>query len=355
MNRQHRTVTDRLLSHQENHKVIHMSEFPDFSNRPWRDIAKGLFMEIRVLPVLVWAFTAILTGTAVAYLERGIFHVWNFSLAMLIACIVQGYPTHAANEIVDWLSGTDSNGFGGSKVIREGLLSVRDLKIIIIVSMSVVAGLAALVVYTIHFNLLWFGIVGIAASLFYSLPPLKFAYRPFLGEWFGAFVGVFIAVTGSYYIQVFTLSSAAILTATAIGIADIAVMEMFHTIDYEADKSSNPQKRTTIVLLGPEKGQVYVLAYICGAALLFWVLTFFYWQFVVWSVAATVLIFFYVRYDPHDPWSIIGSTKRVTWGTIGAGLAFSAVIYPWFALLIIPVVLAYVAHKKWGKLPKREV
>ncbi len=332
-----------------------MSDPPDFSNRTWRNVAKGLFMEIRVLPVLVWAFTAIATGTALAYLETGIFHLWNFFLAMLIACIVQGYPTHAANEIVDWLSGTDSNGFGGSKVIREGLLSVRDLKIIIVVSMSVVVGLAALVIYTIDFNLLWFGIVGIAASLFYSLPPLKFAYRPFLGEWFGAFVGVFIAVTGSYYIQALALSRAVILTGIAVGIADIAVMEMFHTIDYDADRSSVPQKRTTMVFLGPERGQMYVVAHICGAAFLFWVLTFIYWQFVVWAVAASVLIFFYLKYDPHDPWSIIHSTKRVTWGTIGAGLAFSIVIYPWGLLLTIPVVLAYVAHKTWGKLPKHEV
>jgi len=326
-----------------------------FSNRTWREIAKGLFMEIRVIPVLVWAFTAIATGTALAYLETGIFHLWNFSLAMVVACIVQGYPTHAANEIVDWLSGTDSQGFGGSKVIREGLLSVRDLKVIIVGSMSAVVILSALVIYTIDFNLIWFGIVGIAASLFYSLPPLTFAYKPFLGELFGAFVGVFIAITGGYYIQALTLSRAAILTGVAVGFADIAIMEMFHTVDYDADKSAVPQKRTTMVFLGPERGQIYVVAYIGGAALLFWILSvYYYWQFVVWAVTATVCIFFYVKYNPRDPWSIISYTKKVTWSTIGGGLVFSSLVCPWFALLTIPVVLAYVAHRKWGKLPKKK-
>lgn len=324
----------------------------DFSNRTWRSIAKGLFMEIRVLPVLVWAFTAILTGTAFAYLETGIFHFWNFFLAVLIACMVQGYPTHAANEIVDWLSGTDSQGFGGSKVIREGLLSVRDLKIILVASMSVVVILAALVIYTIDFSLIWFGIVGIAASLFYSAPPLTFAYKPFVGEWCGAFVGVFVAVTGGYYIQALTLSSTIVFTGIALGIANIAIMEMFHTVDYDADKAAEPQKRTTIVLLGPERGQIYVLAYICGAAVMFWFLTLRYWQFAVWSLTATINIFFYWNYDPNDPWSIIHSTKRVTLTSIFAGLLFASVVCVWFGFLVIPVILTYIAHKKWGKLPK---
>ena len=334
--------------------MIIMRKKIDFSTRTWREIAKGLFMEIRILPVLVWAFTAITIGTALAYIETGTFSLYNFVLAMLIACIVQGYPTHAANEIVDWLSGTDSEGFGGSKVIREGLLSVRDLKVIIVVSMVVVVALAALVVYTININLLWFGIVGIAASLFYSMPPLKFAYRPFLGEWFGAFLGVFVAVAGGYYIQAFTLSQAVVFTGIALGITDIAIMEMFHTIDYDADKSAEPQKKTTIVFLGPENGKKYVMAHIFGAVVLFWLLTFVYWQFVVLAVMTTVCILFYWQYDPRDPWSIIHSTKRVTWSNICGGIAFASVTCVWFSLLIIPVILSYIAHRKWGKLPKNQ-
>jgi 1,4-dihydroxy-2-naphthoate octaprenyltransferase len=327
----------------------------DFSTRTWRSIAKGLFMEIRILPVLVWAFTAILIGTALVYVETGVFILYNFTLAMAIACLVQAYPTHAANEIVDWLSGTDAIGFGGSKVVREGLLSIRDLKIILLASMGVVVVLAGLVIFTIDFNLIWFGIVGIAASLFYSLPPFKLGYKPFVGEWIGGFVGVFVAVTGSYYIQVQTLSLAAVLTGIAVGISDVAIMEMFHTMDYEADRSAVPQKRTTIVFLGPERGQLYVVAHICAAAVLFWCLTLVHWQFIIWSFAATFSIFFYWNYRPRDPWSIISSTKKVTWTTIDAGLIFAFFANLWFTLLVIPVALSYFAHKKWGKLPKPKI
>lgn len=331
---------------------MHMNHTVDVSNRTWRHIAKGLFMEIRVLPVLVWAFTAIVTGTALAYVETGVFYVRNFTLAISIACLVQAYPTHAANEIMDWLSGTDAHGFGGSKVVREGLLTVRDLVIVLAVSMGVVVALALVVIFTIDMRLLWFGVAGIAASLFYSLPPFKLGYHPFVGEWFGGFVGVFVAVIGGYYIQVLTLSRAVILVGIALGISDIAVMEMFHTIDYEADKSANPQKRTTMVFLGPKRGQIYAVAHIVGAAVLFWVLTLIHWQLVVWAVTASVAISFYVGYNPQDPWSIINSTKKVTWTTISAGVIFATLVYVWFALLAVPAVLGYVAYKKWGKLPK---
>lgn len=324
-----------------------------FSDRTWRDVAKGLFMEIRILPVLVWAFTAISLGTALAYAEHDIFYLKNFSFAMLIACLVQAYPTHAANEIVDWLSGADIKGLGGSKVVREGLLSIGDLKIILLTSITLVIILSTVVVLTIDIRLIWFGIVGIAASLFYSLPPVKLAYKPFVGEWIGGFVGIFVAVTGSYYIQVQSLSFVVILAGIALGISDIAIMEMFHTIDYKADKEAIPQKRTTIVFLGREKGQIYVIANICIATVIFWALTLQYWQFLVWSIMATTCIFFYRAYDPTDSWSIIRNTKKVTWSTIGAGLLFASTINAWFSLLITPVVLGYVGHKKWGKLRKR--
>ncbi len=336
-----------------NIKVMHRTEqIITLSTHKWRDIAKGVFMEMRILPVLVWAFTAIVVGTALAHLETGIFHWWNFTLAIFIACLVQAYPTHAANEIVDWLSGTDAQGFGGSKVVREGLLTVRDLKIILVVSMGAVIALALLAIFTIEVRLLWFGCVGIAACLFYSLPPFKLGYHPFVGEWFSAFVGVFVAVTGGYYIQVLTVSPAAVLAGIALGISDIAVMEMFHTIDYEADRAAVPPKRTTIVFLGPERGKTYVMAHAGGAAVLFWALTFVHWQAFVWASAATVSVFFYWNYSPRDPRSIIHNTKKATWATIVGGLAFASLVNLRFALLVIPVILGYTAYRKWGKLPK---
>jgi 1,4-dihydroxy-2-naphthoate octaprenyltransferase len=331
-----------------------MNEPESVLPRTWRTIAKGLFMEIRILPVLVWAFTAISIGTALAYLETGAFFTWNFFLAMAVACLVQAYPTHAANEIVDWLSGTDAHGFGGSKVVREGLLSIKDLRIIFVGSLIVVIVLASIVIFTIDHRLVWFGAVGIAASLFYSLPPLKLAYRPFVGEWIGGFVGVFVAVTGGYYIQAFTLSPVVIIAGIALGISDIAIMEMFHTVDYDADKSANPQKRTTIVFLGSERGQIYVLAHICSAAFLLWILTLYYWQIAVLAITATICIYFYYGYDPADSWSIIYSTKKVTWATIYGGLAFASLVNVRFALLVIPVVLSYIAHRTWGKLPRHK-
>lgn len=163
-----------------------------------------------------------------------------------------------------------------------------------------------------------------------------------------------MAVTGSYYIQVFTLSSTVVALGIALGAADIAIMEMFHTVDYQADRSAVPQKRTTIVFLGPERGKIYVVAHVCGSILLFWILTLYHWQVIGLSVMATVSVFFYGNYNPKDAWNIIQNTKKVTWTTIGGGLGFASLVSVWFALLSIPVALGYYAHRKWGKLPKRK-
>jgi hypothetical protein len=39
-------------------------------------------------------------------------------------------------------------------------------------------------------KLLWFFFPGLLLSLFYSLPPFRFAYRPFLGEFLGGFAAI---------------------------------------------------------------------------------------------------------------------------------------------------------------------
>ncbi|MFQ5821127.1 MAG: hypothetical protein ACE5I5_14135 [Candidatus Heimdallarchaeota archaeon] len=50
-------------------------------------------MEARVLAVLVWAFTAVMVGAALAYVETGVFITWHFFLAMIVACLTQAFPT----------------------------------------------------------------------------------------------------------------------------------------------------------------------------------------------------------------------------------------------------------------------
>src|SRR6184192_4056483 len=100
--------------------------------RDWSRTAKGWFLEFRLIPVLLWSYTAVVLGTAVAYVASGSLNPLWFVVALGLGALIQGWETHAINEIYDWRSGTDqADGgralSGGSHVRNLGLLGERDL------------------------------------------------------------------------------------------------------------------------------------------------------------------------------------------------------------------------------------
>src|SRR5437867_6147916 len=73
----------------------------------WRRKALGWFLEFRTIPVLLWSYTSVSLGTALAFLDGGRIELVWFLVAMALAGLVQGWVTHAINEIFDWRSGPD--------------------------------------------------------------------------------------------------------------------------------------------------------------------------------------------------------------------------------------------------------
>ncbi|MEK6810221.1 MAG: prenyltransferase, partial [Candidatus Thermoplasmatota archaeon] len=141
-------------------------------------VAKGIFLELRAIPVLLWSFTAIVLGTGIAVAEAGRFDPWLFVEALLIGVLIQGYETHAVNEIYDWRSGTDGDPSprvlsGGSRVLLAGLLTERQLWAIFGVS-SILAWLLAVDVFLrTGPGVLVLGAIGYAAGLLYTAPPVQ--------------------------------------------------------------------------------------------------------------------------------------------------------------------------------------
>src|SRR3990172_3189496 len=112
--------------------------------------ALGWFLELRPIPVLLWSYTAVALGTGLAAAEGTALDTGWLAVALALAVLIQGWETHAINEIYDWRSGTDAHGSpralsGGSKVVRLGVLSERALWGGFIVSSLGVAVLGAFV------------------------------------------------------------------------------------------------------------------------------------------------------------------------------------------------------------------
>lgn len=314
---------------------------------------KGLFMEARVLAFVNWFLAACFLGSALAYLEFGRIYWEKLALALLAGFLIQAFPTHAINEIVDWKSGTDKKGLGGSKVIKAELLTIADLR-------KLLFGSTVLITIIFIVALLWhpaliviLGFIGLGLGLAYTAPPLKLSYRPFMGEYVIAFPAMVLAILGCFWIQfdVFIFSPTAVITAIAFSLSCVAIMMCYHTIDYENDKKAN--KRTSIVFLGPDNGRKLVIInsiIAIGLYLLLAVLVNSF--FLILVVGNLVVIYQYFKYSPWDAWSIIKRTKTVGYWHIGSICLIAFHIYPLFVIFPIIVLCFYKAHYQWGKLPQ---
>lgn len=313
-------------------------------------------MIFRLLAVVVWAVMTVLLSSAIVYYETGKVDWTNFILVMAIASITQGFPAHIINEIYDWESGADQfkkigEKSGGSKVIKSGLATIPQLWFMFVITSALSFILVLVLFLRSDPRSLWFFGVGYFVCIFYTLPPLRFAYRPFAGEWLGGFAGIMLNMTGNYFVQTGTVSPTIFLFSVTIGLVYIAIMMLFHYLDYDSDRHAIPLKRTTIVYLGLQRSKIYVLilltistALSVGIAL--WISPVF---FIV-TLSNVGQLFLQWRCDPADAESIVKTGKFLTLEMIGFSVIFSAMINPAFSWVILPVMLSFYLHKKFGKL-----
>jgi len=317
---------------------------------PARDRLLGLFLELRAIPVLLWAYTAIVLGTAVATAEAGRFDTRNLLEALLIGVLIQGYETHAVNEIFDWRSGTDRDGSprvlsGGSRVLTARLLEERHL-------WAIFAG-SSILIWVLALDLaartgpLVLALVGMGyfAGLLYTLPPIATAYRPFAGEWLGGFVGVTAGGLGAYYVQALRITPLAVAVAVAHACVCVGMLLMHHYLDADADRRARPMKRTTIVFLGARRGKAYTAGF-AGAALVLSVLLGLLWRVEAFAFgfAAMAGLVAHVRAEPADVASVTRHELTVIQAGVAGGLMTAALLVPVLAATLPIAVLLYSAH-----------
>ena len=307
---------------------------------------RGLWLEVRVIPVLLWSFSALTVGTALAAHGRDL-EVWYYVGAVVLGALIQGLLAHSVNEIADWRSGTDRHPSprmisGGSKVILSGLMGERALMATFGAAFVATTVLGLTLVAARGIVVLPFGVVGVAGAILYTLPPVRAAYRPFAGEAI-AFICLADCVVGAYVLQGGrAVDTTTLATAVAVAAYAVGMLMVHHYLDYDADRTATPPKVTSIVRLGLAGGRRYAIGW-CVLALV---------AAMAGSVAEPRLLplvagyavglLAHLRCRPDDVESVTKNELAIIFAGIAAALSAAALLDPALSLAMV-VAVALVA------------
>ena len=311
----------------------------------WQRRLAGCYLELRVVPVLLWSFSAITLGSALAWDQAG--HVGWMVAAWVIGLLLQGAVAHCINELTDWRSGTDRDPAprvlsGGSKVLRAGLLTERDLVWMGTGAAVLATGLGVVVAAERGWWLLAFGAVGIVGAVAYTLPPLAAAYVPFAGEAV-AVLCVWACALGGFAVQTGSISAQVLLVGASHAAFCISMLMFHHYLDSGPDSRAQPPKRTTVVRLGGA-ARAYGLAWagVAAATALLGTLIVDV-KLVPTAVAGVVAMMLHGRVQLDDPKAVtraeaivigLGIVAAITSGILLAPALWWVAIVP---LLLVPI------------------
>src|SRR5262249_28742893 len=158
-----------------------------------------------------------------------------------LGVLIQGVLAHTVNELEDWRSGTDRHESpriisGGSKVLVAGLLSQRALRWLFVVAFVLTTVIGLAIVASRGLIMLPFGLAGVAGAVLYPRPPVRAAYRPFVGEAI-ACTCLWLCVTGAAVLQGARISPSIAAAALAVAAYAVGMLMMHHYLDHDADRS----------------------------------------------------------------------------------------------------------------------
>ena len=316
---------------------------------------RGLWLEVRVIPVLLWSFSALTVGTALAAHGRSL-EVWYYVGAVVLGALIQGLLAHCVNEVADWRSGTDRHPSprvisGGSKVIVAGLLGERALLATFAVALLATTVLGLALVAARGLVVLPFGLVGVAGAILYTLPPVRAAYRPFLGEAI-AFTCLADCVVGAHVLQGGSaVDAATVATAVAVAAYAVGMLMVHHYLDHDADRAATPPKVTTIVRLGLVRGRHYAIGW-CVVALLAAMVGSASEPRLLPLVAGYALgLTAHLRCRPDDVESVTKNELAIIFTGIAAALSAAALLVPALCIAMVAAVVLVAVEMRLAVAP----
>lgn len=223
---------------------------------------RPMFLTASLLPVLV--------GTAWARHGAHAFDPLALLLALAgMACLHSG--ANVLNDVGDELNGCDRDNpdrigpfTGGSRAIQDGRVSLSAMRRLGagLLAAGAASGLALIALKGLP--VLWFGLLGGALGIAYSLPPFLLASRG-LGE-LAVFIAFGTPVVASAWLQGAAIDDGLLTAAAAVGAWSAAILIANEVPDVGADARAG--KRTLVVRLGSRAPLLYLAVQAGGALLL---------------------------------------------------------------------------------------
>ena len=196
---------------------------------------------------LTVSLSPVLVGTAIAWQQSGQL-LWLPLLAAAFGAAFIQIGTNLFNDVGDFLRGTDQPGrIGPRRATAEGWLTPATVKAGAWTSFALAFACGIYLVAHGGWPIIAIGLASLAAGWSYTSGPKPIAYGP-LGEVFVLVFFGLVAVAGSHYLQTLSLSPAALLAGTLLGLHAAAVITVNNYRDLDGDAASG--KRTLAVRLG---------------------------------------------------------------------------------------------------------
>jgi 1,4-dihydroxy-2-naphthoate polyprenyltransferase len=215
--------------------------------REWLAGTRPRTLPAAVVPVLIGS------GVALGY-DR--FSWWRALLALVVALALQ-VGVNYANDYSDGVRGSDERRVGPVRLVAAGLAPPRHV-LLTALAFFFVAGVAGLALAAVtSWWLLAVGAACIAAAWFYTGGPRPYGYNG-LGEVFVFLCFGVVAVAGTAFVQMKTLSWLGLAASVPAGLLACALLMVNNLRDIRTDTVAG--KRTLAVMLGDARSRLaYVL------------------------------------------------------------------------------------------------
>ncbi len=209
------------------------------------------------------AIGPVIVGGALAY-NYGSYAIFPWLVAIICSILLQ-IESNLVNDYIDFIKGYDSEErYGPIRVSQSGLLSLKEIKIGILIDILLVILTGLYLVLLRGPIIMYIGIASIIFAILYSAGPYPLASLG-LGDIFVYIFFGLIAVSGTFYLLTGTITSIALLISIPPGFIITAILVVNNYRDRNED--SKVGKKTLTVIFGEKFSRIeyyllIVIAYI---------------------------------------------------------------------------------------------